>query len=644
MKLKKDKIDKSNEKKIKRILLDKRELVRKALLLVNVISFLFASYQLWFGSIGSITAMLARPIHLGFGMSLVFLLYPIIKKDIVSKEIPWYDYCLAILAAIPNFYIIMNHENIAIRAGTMTSLDIFMGAIMIVLLLEAARRVVGPILVSITSFFLIYTLFGAYFPGELGHTGVSFGHLVRHMYLTTEGIYGTACGVATNFIVLFVIMGSILAYMGTGEWLIEGALCVFGKQRGGPAKAAVIASCLFGSINGSTIANIVTTGTFTIPLMKKVGYRPHFAASIETTASTGGQIMPPIMGAAAFIIAEFMGVSYIKVCLAALVPALLYFTALLFAVHQEAVRMGIKGLPKEELPDKKSVLKRSYMVSPLLVIIVMLVLGYSPSMAGFTAILVALAVSFLTPETRFTPVKLFHALGDGAKNAVPVVIACALVGIIIGSFTISGMGLRLASLVVLVGGGNLFITLTLAALASLILGMGVPTTANYVMMSMITVPAVIMMGVDPMAAHLFCFYFGIISDMTPPVALGSLAGAGLAGANFWATAINATKLGCAAYIVPFFFAYNPELLIGVEPFSLGFIQLLITSLAGIMLFSSGLFNFLIIKTKLWERLALIIAGLVFIEPALITDLLGLFLFVIVFISQKKRKKLLYETC
>lgn len=617
---------------------NRRKYLGRMLIALNVICFLFACYQLWYASFASITAMLARAIHLGFGMSIVFLLYPMVKKTKAETKLPWYDLIFSILAIIPNLYIVLFYKDIAERAGIVKTADIIMGILMLVLLLEAARRVVGPILVGIASFFLLYTLFGNFFPGAFTHRGVSFAQMIRHMYLTTEGIFGTACGVACSFIVLFVLMGAILTYMGTGEFLIGLALCFFGKQRGGPAKAAVIASCLFGSINGSTIANIVTTGTFTIPLMKKVGYKPYFAGSIETTASTGGQIMPPIMGAAAFVIAEFMGVSYLKVCLAALVPAILYFTSILFAVHQEAVKMDIKGLSPEEIPDIRVVIKKWYLILPLFFIILMLALGFSPAMAGFTAVVSAIILSYISPDTRMTPQKLFNALADGAKNAIPVVIACALVGLIIGAFTISGLGLRLASLVIAFGAGQLLITLLLTAIASLILGMGVPTTANYVMMSMITVPAVVAMGVVPMAAHMFCFYFGIISDMTPPVALGALAGAGLAGAKFWPTAVNATKLGCAAYLVPFFFVYNPQLLLGVEPFSWDFIWMLATALIGIMLFSCGLFRFVITETTWWERILLLCAGFGCIDPGVLTDAIGLSIFALVYFTQKKRKK------
>lgn len=625
------------EKKAEKVLVDKRrELTGKTLMMVNIICFGMALFQLYAAGIHTFIANVLRPAHLGLGMCLVFMIYPISRK-IAKNHIPWYDYLLAIAGTVVNFYLVINFEALSMRAGALTTTDFVMGLILIILLLEATRRVVGPFLTGIATFFLLYTIFGPYFPSVIAHRGVSLESLVRHMYLTTEGVYGTALGVSASFIFLFIMMGAILSVMGTGEFLIDIAICAFGKQKGGPAKAAVVSSALFGLINGSAVANIATTGTFTIPLMKKVGYKAHFAGSTEAAASIGGQIMPPVMGAAAFIIAENLGVAYIKVCAAAAVPALLYFTGIFFAVHQEAVRMDIKGLDDEDIPDWKEVLfKRGYLVLPLIAIIVLLIIGFSPAMAGFIAILSAIALSWIKPESRLTPKKLFFALAQGTKNALEVLIACAVVGFIVGSFTMSGMGLKLAALVVEVGGGNLILTLVLTAVASLVLGMGVPTTANYVMMAMITVPAVASMGVMPMAAHLFCFYFGIISDLTPPVALGALAGSGIAGAKFWPTAINATKLGCAAYVAPFFFVYNPILLLGQMPFTIMTPIAILFAVFGVMLLSCGLFGFIIVKCTWYERILVLVAGVLAIWPNIIGSLVGIGVFLLLYLNQKRR--------
>ncbi len=622
-----------------KVLMDrKRTLAGKVLIAVNIICFTMALFQLYSAGIETFIANILRAIHLGYGMCIIYLIYPV-SKGAPKDRIPWYDVILAILSTIVNLYLVINFEALSFRAGILTTSDFIMGILMIVLLLEAARRVVGPVLVSVASFFLIYTLFGQFFPAVIAHRGVSITNLVRHMYLTTEGVYGTALGVSASFIFLFILMGAILSHMGTGEFLIDIAICAFGKQRGGPAKAAVVSSALFGLVNGSAVANIATTGTFTIPLMKKVGYKAHFAGSTEAAASIGGQIMPPIMGAAAFIIAENLGVSYLKVCAAAALPAFLYFTGIFFAIHQEAVKMNIQGLSPEEIPDIRQVLKRSYLIVPLIAIIVMLIIGFSPAMAGFIAIVVAIILSWVKPESRLTPKKLFYAFADGAKNALEVLIACAVVGFIVGSFTMSGMGLKLAALVVDVGGGVLIITLLLTALASLVLGMGVPTTANYVMMAMITVPAVTAMGVLPMAAHLFCFYYGIISDLTPPVALGALAGSGIAGAKFMPTAINATKLGVAAYVVPFFFVYHPRLLLGQFPFTPEMLIILPFTMFGIMMLSCALYGFVILKSTLIERMATFIGAFLMVWPDIMGTAIGVILFLLIYFNQRRRRKM-----
>lgn len=614
----------------------KRALTGRALMAVNIICFSMTIFQLYAAGPGNLLPNTLRAVHLGFGVSLAILMYPI-AKNIGRKKIPLYDIVLAVVGMAANLYLVIFLDELMARAGILTRTDLIMGCIMIFTLLEASRRIVGPFLTGVAIFFLFYTLFGYLFPAVIAHRGVSVAMMVRHMYLTLEGTYGVALGVSASFIFLFIVMGVILTHMGTGEFLIDICLCGFGRQVGGPAKAAVVASCFFGMISGSSVANICTVGSFTIPLMKRIGYKNWFAGSVEAAASVGGQIMPPVMGAAAFIIAENLGVSYLKVCLAAAIPAALYFTGIFFAVHQEAVRVGIRGMKKEELPEFRQVIKRAYLITPLFIIIIMLVLGFSPAMAGLSSVLLAIALSYLKPESRFTPKKLFCVLADGAKGALEVLIACAVVGFIVGSFTLSGMGLKLASLVLAAGGGNLFITLLLTALASIVLGMGVPTTANYVMMSMITVPAVVAMGVMPMAAHLFCFYYGIISDLTPPVALGALAGSGLAGSKFWPTAINATKLACAAYVAPFFFVYHPELLLGMSDFKLINMSYIVFAFFGLMILSCTLYNFVVVTGKWYERAILLIAAFMTILPGLVTSSGGIGVFLVIYLIQKKRK-------
>jgi len=615
-----------------------RKVIGPVLLIVNVICVMMVLFQLYTAGFGQLIAVQQRAVHLAFGLAIVFLLYPMTKKSL-HKSIPWYDYILATVGVAVNLYLVVNLEELALRAGNVTTTDLIMGILAMLILLEAARRVVGNVLTGIATFFLLYTLFGNYFPGGFAHRGFSIESVVRHMYLTTEGIYGVPLGVSASFIFLFILMGTILTKMGTAQLLIDMALCAFGKQRGGPAKAAVCASALFGMISGSSVANIACVGSFTIPLMKRIGYKSYFAGSVEAASSIGGQIMPPIMGAAAFIMAEFIGVPYLTVCLAALVPAFLYFLAIFFGVHQEAVKQNLSGLPSEEIPKFKDVIVRGgYLILPLIGIVVALVLGYTPAMAGFVSVVMAILLSFLRPESRLSPKRLFEAFAEGAKNAIEVLVACAVVGYIVGSFTLTGMGLKLAGVVIAIGGGNLILTLVLTALASLILGMGVPTTANYVMMAMITVPALVELGIVPMAAHLFCFYFGIIADLTPPVALASLAASGIARSSFWPTAINASKLGFTAYIVPFFFALSPVILIGVLPFTPMFIVTLTATIIGVMLFSSGLYNFLLIKMYWYERILALVGALALIDPRLGTTIAGAICLSIVLLSQTYRKK------
>jgi len=630
--------DASAAGKVSDALMDsKRTLAGASLLLLNLICFSMALFQLYIAGPGNVLANISRAIHLGYGMCIVFLLYPASKGG-SRQRIAWFDFILAAAGIAVNLYIVLNFEQLNMRAGLVTQVDFYLGLLLVLLLVECARRVVGPVLTGIAVFFLLYTVYGQYFPEAVAHRGVSWTHLIRHMYLTLEGVYGIALGVSTDFIFLFILMGAILTHMGSGEFLIDLAICAFGRQRGGPAKAAVVSSAMFGVISGSSVANVCTTGTFTIPLMKKTGYRPFFAGSVEAAASVGGQIMPPVMGAAAFIIAETLKQPYLMVCAAAAFPALLYFAGIFFAVHQEAVRSNLQGLPPEDIPKFRHVVKRAYLLIPLALIILIMALGFSPSYAALISILSAIVVSWLRKETRYTPKKLFFAFADGAKSAIEVLLACAVVGFIIGSFTLSGMGLRLASLVLDIGGGHLLPTLIFTALASMVLGMGVPTTANYVMISMITAPAIVSMGVLPMSAHLFCFYFGIVSDLTPPVALASLAGAGVAGAKFWPTAINASKLGIMAYLAPFFFVYHPMLLIGQMPFEPMFLLTILFSFTGLMILSCGVFGFVLIEATWYERILLIVAGLLTLLPELITSFVGVGLFGAIYILQRLRRQ------
>lgn len=610
----------------------------KALLIINIIAFGMTLFQMYCAGFKTIDVMPFRALHTGLGLCLLFCIYPVNKKA-SRTTVPWYDWSLAALATIPNLYIVLNFKTLAARAGHITTVDLIMGLILILVILEGARRVLGSTLVCISGFFILYTIFGYAFPGPIAHRGASLSTLVRHMIYSTEGVFGVALGASASFIFLFCLLGALMSEIKADSVLIDIAVAFFGKQTGGPAKAAVLSSALFGTISGSSLANVTSTGTFTIPLMKKVGYEPEFAGAVEATASTGGQVMPPVMGAAAFIIAEFVGTSYLNVCLAAALPAILYFAGVFTAVHVRAKSKGLNGIPADQLPKVWEVIsKRGYLLLPLITIIVVLCLGMSPSMAAFIACLMTIVLSFFKRETRMTPKRLFTAFANGAKGAVDVMIACAVVGFIIGSFSLSGLGVKMAALVNALAGGKLFLTLLFSAIASILLGMGVPTTANYIMMSMITVPAVTAMGVNTIAAHLFCFYYGIVSDLTPPVALAALTGAGIAKAKFWPTAFNATKLGIGAYLVPFFFVYNPILLLGQYSFSLEVVFAVVTSIIGIIAVSSALFKYFRGNLPLLGSIILCVAGLLMIAPQLLCSVIGLVIMILLWLYQGVRNK------
>ncbi|HPD68949.1 MAG: TRAP transporter permease [Rectinema sp.] len=541
---------------------------------ISALAIAFSVFQLYTAIFGVLDAMLQRSVHLSFGLALIYLLYPASKKWSFTKLHPL-DALLAVAGALAPMYIIINYQKLVLRAGTATPMDIVFGIIGILLVLEAARRVVGIPMVVIAVVFIIYAFIGPYIPGKLAHRGANFETLIQHLYFTTEGIFGIPLGVSSTFIFLFILFGAFLERTGLGQLFIDLANSVAGWAAGGPAKVAVISSALLGTVSGSSVANVVGTGSFTIPMMKRLGYKPEFAGAVEATASTGGQLMPPIMGAAAFLMAEFTGIPYSRIIGAAVVPAILYYFGVWAGVHFEAKKNGLRGLSREELPKLKQVItERGHLIIPLIAIIYLLVSGYTPMRAALWAIVLSIISSWIKKGTRIPPIEIVRALEAGARAALGVLAATACAGIIIGIVTLTGLGLKLGSVLVDLAGGMLIPTLFFTMLTSLILGMGVPTTANYVITSTITAPAVIMLlsrkaGLDPYAvapaniilpAHMFAFYFGIIADVTPPVALAAFAGAGIAKANPMKTGINASKLAIAAFLVPYIFVMNPQML------------------------------------------------------------------------------------
>jgi TRAP transporter 4TM/12TM fusion protein len=588
----------------------------------------FACFHLWTALTGLLPAQMQRSVHLSFAFALVFLLYPMRTKH-AQDRLRWYNFVFAAFAVFVGSYLTVNYERLMEAGGAYEPFDYVVGGCGVLLTLEAARRVVGLPIVIIASVFLLYAYFGAYFPGFLAHRGYTLKRIVSHMYFTTEGILGIPLGVSATFIILFILFGAFLEKTGIGKLFIDLADSIAGWAAGGPAKVAVITSALEGTVSGSSVANTVGSGSFTIPMMKKLGYKPEFAGAVEAAASTGGQIMPPIMGAAAFLMAEFIGVPYIEIAKAATIPALLYFLGIFVEVHLEAKRLGLKGMSKEQLPRIGKVLtERGYLLIPLVAIIWVLVEGYTPTYAALIGLGLAVVAGSIRKATRMGPRDILDALNAGARGALGVAIACATAGIIVGVVTLTGVGLKLGNGLVDLAGGHLLLTMFFTMITSLVLGMGAPTTANYVITSTIAAPALTILGVPLMAAHLFVFYFGIVADITPPVALAAYAGAGIAKADpFW-TGVNATKLAIGAFIVPYIFVYNPGLvLIGTTPAMLALN--VTTATLGMIGLGAAAVGYLVTHMRWYERVLSIAGGLLLIDPGIVTDLVGLGILIVV---------------
>lgn len=594
----------------------------------------FSLFHLYTGVFGMLTAQLQRSIHLGFALALIFLLFPARKKSLKKNKVAWYDIILAILAVVVCAYWPLNIEEIVGRAGRLTDTDFYIGLLAILLVLEATRRAVGLPITIIAIVFIGYALYGPYMPGFLAHRGLDLDRLVQTMFFTTEGILGTPLGVSATFIFLFLLFGSFLVKTGVGQYFNDLAVSIAGKSTGGPAKVAIFSSALQGTISGSSVANVVTSGSFTIPMMKKLGYKKEFAGAVEATASTGGQIMPPIMGAAAFLMVEFIGggITYWDIAKAAAIPALLYFAGVWIMTHFEAKRVGLRGLKDEEMPNRKEVFKKIYLLLPILAVIVLLMSGMSVIRAALWSIVITIAVSAIRKDTRITFRGFIDALVDGARTALGVAAATASAGIIVGVVVKTGLGLKMANGILDFAGGLLIPTLVLTMVAAIILGMGSPTTANYVITSTIAAPAIILLGVPDLAAHLFVFYFGIVADITPPVALAAFAAAGVSGGDPIKTGFNASKLAIGAFIIPYMFVLSPELLM-IDTTWYYLIWVVFTALAGMMAIGAGVIGYWIRKLNWMERILGIAGGLLLIYPEGISDIIGLGIFIVLIVLQ-----------
>ena len=530
---------------------------------VCFLSITLSIYHLFVAYAGSLEAHAFRSTHLAFVLILCFLMRPLGRKNWKDPKNAWFavDLLCAFLMLAVQVYTLWDLDAFIFRRGDLSQWDIYAGTVMLILLLEATRRAVGWAMVGIAGFFLLQTALSDHFFWIFYGPPSSWFTMMDYLFMRENGIYSIPLMVMATYIFLFILFGAILVRSGAGRFFINVALALTGSRVGGPAKASVVSSCLMASVSGSAVANVVTTGSFTIPLMKRIGYRPYFAGAVEACSSSGGQIMPPVMGAAAFVIAEFMNVPYLTVALASLFPAVIYFFSIFVMVHFEASKRNLGTVSAEELPSLKEELKKGgHLFLSILVIIVLMVVGYTPMFAAFWAIISILVLSFLRKETRMSPRDMLSALEEGARMAVAVSVACAAAGVIIGCVFVSGLGLKFTTVIVSLAGGNLWIALILTMFASLILGMGLTTTAVYITLAALVIPALVQMGVVPMAAHLFAFYFGLVSAITPPVALASFAAAGIANSNPMQTGWTSMRLGIAKFVLPFVYVFAPGLL------------------------------------------------------------------------------------
>lgn len=605
--------------------------------ITTVMLFCFTMFQLYTSLLGTFPAQLQRMIHLGFVITLAYLLYPATSKS-NRKKIAILDYIFSGTFFCIVAYYVMNYEAIINRSGAYSQLDIIVGILGIILVMEACRRVVGWPIVIIATLFICYAYFGRSMPGFLNHRGYGIERIASHLFYTTEGIIGLPLGTCATYIFLFILFGAFLEKTGIGQFFIDVANSIAGFAAGGPAKVAVLTSALQGTISGSSVSNTVSTGSFTIPLMKSLGYKPEFAAAVEAAASTGGQIMPPIMGAAAFLIAEAVGVPYMEVAKAAIIPAILYFTGIWMMIHLEAKKLGLVGIPRDQLPKVGPILKeRGHLILPIVVIIVLLAMDKSPIYAATRGILAAVIAPYLRKNTHVPFKDLVEALINGARNIISVACACGVAGIIVGIVTLTGLGLKLGGGLIAAAGGMISLTLFFTMITSLILGMGVPTTANYLITSTIAAPIVMQLGVPALAAHLFTFYFGILADITPPVALAAYAGSAIAKGNPFKTGVQATKLAVAAFIIPYIFVMNPALIM-IDTTFIEVIRITITSLIGMFGISGGMTGWVYGKANPMERIALIVGGLLLINPSVITDIAGIGVIAAILMYQKMRYK------
>ena len=601
-----------------------------------IISICFVMFHMYTALFGAFPGVIQKGIHLGFVLALFFLGEMMVKDASLPRKL--FSLVMLVGGILGAGYFVVIDDNMQDRLGLIITPDIVFGLILIAVIFVAAQRCVGNAMVIVTLVFIAYGFLGPIFPGFLGHQGLSLKRFINLVCVTSDGIWGTPIYASALYIVLFVILGAVLQETGVGDYLTDLATSAFGKYRGGPAKVAVVASGFFGSISGSPVANVIGTGTFTIPLMKTSGVAPQSAGAVEAAASTGGQIMPPIMGATAFIIAEMLGVPYFEIVTAAVIPAILYYVALMVAVDMEAMKKGLRGVPVSDLPKIKDLVKRIYLIAPLVFLVIALGVFQIPiARTGFWTIIITIVIALVDSKVKLTKERWKAMFISAAKGVIPVAVACAMAGIISGVIVGSGIGFKLSSSLIDLANGHMIILLVLTMVVCLIMGMGVPTTAAYLVLAILVAPALTQMGLNPKAAHLFIFYFGIISAVTPPVALAAYAGAGLAKCSPTKTGYIAFKLAISGFVLPYMFVYNNELLMMGTWYNV--LLAICSSVIGVYCLS-GVVEGVVFKwaIPIWERAILLAAALMLIKPGIVTDLMGIGILVLMYLWHTARTK------
>ncbi len=602
---------------------------------------LWTIFQVYFNLFGGLDAITFRAYHAMFLLGFTFLVFPLGKEKKTRDFPPIVDMIAFVLAVGSMLYMVLNYHRVAMSGGFLTNMDLIVGGVGILVAIYGGYRASGNLAI-LAVIFLSFNLWGKFVPGVLGHSGFTIRRIISHMFWGSQGIFGIGIGVSATYIFLFVLFGAFLKRSGFSNFLNDLSLTLVGNSPGGPAKVAVVASALLGMINGSAVANVATTGTITIPMMKKTGYSKEFAAAVEATASTGGQFAPPIMGAVGFVMAEYLGVSYTAVMLAAIIPAFLYYLGVICSVHFEAKKLGLKGIAKENIPDAKKLLReQGHLSLPLFVLVGMMIAGFTPLYCGIVAIFATVVSSYIKEETRMSLSDIYEAIVEGASGAISVGMSCVMIGLIIGTVSLTGLGLSFGQLVLqVVGDGQLFLGGLMVMIMSTILGMGVPGVAAYIIVATVSAPVLIQSGATPIAAHLFCLIYACLSNITPPVAISSYVASGIAGSNQTKTSLIAIKLGITGFIIPFFFLDNPVMLIGTDSVHLAeIIRSFVTASVGVVCISAAMEGMLFTKLGMLPRGILLLVGFLAIDPSWQTDLAGIVLLAAVIFAQWKNRNL-----